>query len=164
MISKQGSLPAPETVIRHWNWNWHIDTHHADLNLISKSSGRITITREDCRAIAVLMFIDHVDSARIVSSSHNREHRTEYLFLVDSHVGGDVVEQATAQKITIFVTLQAQAATIYNQFGASIHTRIDETGYFCFCIPMQRSPAEPKPAPIRASTAWFMSASGMTIM
>ncbi len=31
-------------------------------------------------------------------------------------------------------------------------------------IAMQRSPAEPKPAPISASTAWSMSASGMTIM
>jgi hypothetical protein len=31
-------------------------------------------------------------------------------------------------------------------------------------IVMQRSPAEPKPAPISASTAWSMSASGMTIM
>jgi hypothetical protein len=31
-------------------------------------------------------------------------------------------------------------------------------------IAMQRSPAEPYPAPISASTAWSMSASGMTIM
>ncbi len=31
-------------------------------------------------------------------------------------------------------------------------------------IAMQRSPAEPKPAPISASTAWSMSASGITIM
>ncbi len=50
------------------------------------------------------------------------------------------------------ISLLIRASAVFSPTGTATETA------------MQRSPAEPKPAPIRASTAWSMSASGMMIM
>ena len=57
--------------------------------------------------------------------ARHREHRPEDLFLVDLHVGGDVVEQRAAEEVAVLIALQLEAAAIDHQLGAFGDAGID---------------------------------------
>ena len=58
-------------------------------------------------------------------SAHNLQHRTKNLFLVGLHRRLHIVEQVRANKISVLIALQLQAATVEHKVCALIDTHLD---------------------------------------
>src|SRR5258708_26496819 len=95
----------------HRNSDGNVDAHHADLDLVGKLACRISIACENRGAVAGFVLVDPLRGGRIPLSAGDRKNRPEYLFLVDLHVGGHVVEERTSDEIPIFIALQLELAS-----------------------------------------------------
>jgi len=112
-------------VVGEGHWNGEIHADHADLYAIDEIAGRITISREDRNAVSILVFRWQPDGFLIVFCAHDRQNGSENLFLVDSHVRLDVIEQTAAHEIPVLVALQLEAAAIDDEFRAFLDALID---------------------------------------
>ena len=57
--------------------------------------------------------------------THDAQYRAEDLFLVDTHVLRDVVEQARAQEEAVFVTFDDEVAAVDDEVGAFLDAEVD---------------------------------------
>ncbi|MNL44864.1 hypothetical protein D3C87_1674660 [compost metagenome] len=72
-----------------------------------------------------------------VMHTHHRQHRTEDLFLVDRHIGLDVVEQRAADIEAVLMAINLVAAAVGDQRRAlfhalgdiALHLRLVRSGY-----------------------------------
>ena len=128
MVAEQRPLPAAEGMEGHGHGDRHVDADHADLAAGGEVAGRIAVAGEDGGAVAVLVTVDQLQRRFVVRASYHREHRAEDLFLVDLHVGLDLVEQTAADEVAFFVALQLQTATVHGQFGAFLDAGVHVAG------------------------------------
>ena len=54
-VTEGGAFPAAKGVIADRNWDWHVHTDHADINLRGKLSCGAAIAGEDGDTVAVLV-------------------------------------------------------------------------------------------------------------
>ena len=103
----------------HGYWNRHVDTHHAHLNASAELPCHIAIAGEAAHTVAELVRVDQINRTDKVRHAHAAEHRSENLFFVNAHVGGDVVKQCSAYPVTIFTAcarvFACEFATIHKQ-------------------------------------------------
>ena len=128
-IAEARSLPATEGVIGDRNRDRHIDTDHADLHAAGEIAGSITVTGEDRNAVAIFMIVRQSQRFLVVLGAHDRENRTEDFFLVDAHVFGHVVEQATTHVEAIFIALHLEVTAIDDQLRAFFNTKVHITAH-----------------------------------
>ena len=70
------------------------------------------------------MGVDQVHRLLQGLDPHHTQHRAKNFFLVNHHAGFDVVEQARAQKITVFMAGHTHAAAIHHQRGTFFHALV----------------------------------------
>jgi len=71
------------------------------------------------------MVIDQPQGGLEVIRAHHRQYRAEDFFFIDTHVRLDVVEQAAAQEVPVFIALKVQPPTVDDQVGAFLDAQID---------------------------------------
>src|ERR1035437_4606209 len=59
-VAEEGGLPATERVARHRHRDWHVDSDHADLNLVLVSPGSTAVVGEYGCSIAIRVAVDQV--------------------------------------------------------------------------------------------------------
>ena len=96
--------------------------------VIRNEPRRTAVAGEQRCAIAEFMRVDEMECFRVITCPHHRQHGPENLFLVDSHLRRDPIQQSAAQPETIFIALQFQAAAIDRHFGAFFLALIDIGG------------------------------------
>src|SRR3954468_24855733 len=112
VVAEQRGLPAAEAVERHRHRDRHVDPDHPDIDLVRELARRVAVAGEDGGAVAELVLVDHAGRRLVIRRAHDRQHRAENLFLVDRHVGRDVVEQRAAQEVAVLVALHPEAAAV----------------------------------------------------
>ena len=65
------------------------------------------------------MVIDKLHSLFFGFRTYNAKNRPKDFFLIDSHVRSDVIKQARAEEITVFVSLDNQASSIRDEVQVS---------------------------------------------
>src|SRR3984893_13768972 len=93
-VAEQGTLPAAKAVERHRHRDRHVDADHADLDAVRKFARGVAVAGEDRDAVAVFVVVHELCRGVEIGGAHDREHRPENLFLVDAHLGLDLIEQA----------------------------------------------------------------------
>ncbi len=111
----------------HGHRNGDVDADHADLDLVGEHACRITIAGKDGGAVGVLVGVDQVDRFLVGLHAHHTEHGAEDLVLVDTHLGGDPIEQAAAQVETVLEawSLHAELASIDHQARPFLDSDVD---------------------------------------
>src|SRR5207245_11290559 len=121
-VAEQALLPAAEAVPGHRHGDRHVDADHAHLYTPRELACHVAVAREARDAVAELVVIDEVDRSLQVMYAHAGEHRAEDLFLVDLHLGRDMVEPRAAHPEpapATFTGLSAvEAAAVDEQLGA----------------------------------------------
>ena len=75
-------------------------------------------------------------SARVeVGYSHHAQHRAEDFFLIDAHVGGDLVEQAAAEIEAVGVRGNTDVAAIDHQVGAFGDAKVHVAAHLLVVLP-----------------------------
>src|SRR5438552_2129398 len=97
-IAEKRIAPAAEGVKRHGHRNRHVDSHHADFDILLKPSCRIARASEKRGAIGVGIGVDHRDRIIQRIRAHHNQHRAEYLLAVNRHLRGRVIEQRRSDK------------------------------------------------------------------
>src|ERR1700761_5821352 len=103
MVAEQRALPAAEGMEGHRHWYRHIDPDHPGLDLGQEGACRVAIAGEDGGAVAELMAVHQIERRVEAVRPHHRQHRAEYLFLIDAHVGRYPVEQRAAEEETVLI-------------------------------------------------------------
>ena len=62
----------------------------------------------------------------VVLGANDRENRSEDFGLVDVHVRRDIVEQAAADEIAVFIALKLEIAAIDDELGALLDAAVDQ--------------------------------------
>ena len=97
-------------MVSNRNGQRHIDSDHADLDVVSKVARGFAVSREDAGAVAVLVIVDELHRLFFGFSAHHAQYRAEDLFLVDTHARRHVVEQAGTEKEAILVASNDEVA------------------------------------------------------
>ena len=124
-IAEGRALPATEGVIGDRHRDRHVDTHHADIHLRGEIARRVTVAGEDRHAIPVFMVVGERETLMEALGAHHGEHGAEDLLLVDAHVLGHIVEQATAHVEAVLVALHGEAAPVHGEGCAFLDADFD---------------------------------------
>ncbi|MCY1435313.1 hypothetical protein D9M71_514030 [compost metagenome] len=131
-VTEQRTLPAPKTVPRHRYRDRHVDADHTHLDAAGEFAGDVTVAGVARRAVAELMGVDQIDRLGKILDAHARQHRSEDFFLVDLHLGGDMVEHRATQPEApgaIGTGLRAiKAAAVDQQLGTFSDALLDVAG------------------------------------
>src|SRR5690606_4998324 len=92
-IAKETFLPATKSMPCHRDRDGHIDADHADLDPASKLARSVTVAGVERDAIAKGVVVDELDRFVERCTTYANEHWSEYFFLIDRHVRGDVIEE-----------------------------------------------------------------------
>src|SRR5665213_1353584 len=117
MVAEEGALPSPEAVEGHGHGDGDVDAHHAGLHVGGEGACGVAVAREDGGAVAELMLVDKLERGGEVRRADDAEDRSEDLFLVDLHLGLDVVEEAAPEEES-FALRHGSLATV-DQEGCS---------------------------------------------
>src|SRR5258708_1242744 len=79
---------------------------------------RNAVGGEDRDGVDIFVVVDELCRAVEIGGAHDRQNRPEDLFLIDAHLGLDLVEQAAAEEKPVLVTLQFEAAAVDDELGA----------------------------------------------
>ena len=109
----------------HGHRNGHVDAHHAHLDASRKLAGHTTVAGEAGHPIAKLVVVNQLHGLGKVLGTHAGQHRSKDLFLVDAHVGLDVVEQRAAGEKALLQPRHAVPASIHHQLRPFGHTDAD---------------------------------------
>ena len=111
-VAKQGSLPATEAVVSNRYWQGYIYTDHADFYVISKISGRFTVSSEDTGTVAVFVGVDQIHCFLLGFNSDDCEYRAEDFILVYFHIRRHFVKQAAPEEVAVFMPFYNKVAAI----------------------------------------------------
>ena len=117
-VTETGALPAAKGVVRHRNWDRHVDADHPDLNAGHEVAGGVAVAREDGNAVAVLVLRRQGQRLLVGVGADDAQHRAEDLVGVDRHVGRHVVEQRRADEVTAFQAGVAEGEVVAGAFPA----------------------------------------------
>src|SRR5580658_1367960 len=98
VVAEEGTLPSAEGVEGHGHGDGHVDAYHADLYAAAEVAGGIAVAGENAGAVAVLVLVDEFEGLLEVVDADDAEDGAEDLFLVDTHLGLDVVEEAGTEE------------------------------------------------------------------
>ncbi len=126
-ITKGRFFPTAKCVIGQWHWDGHIDSDHAYIDPVCKIARRISITGKDSNTIAIFMVHCVTQCLFICFGAHRSQDGAENFFLIDIHIGCDMVKQMWAHKKSVFITLKIEIAAIDYQFSALINTALHQT-------------------------------------
>jgi len=85
VIAEEGTLIASEAEHRQRDGYGNINADLASFDPVHECPSRRAICRENCRAIAIKIFIDDIDGLVSRVDEHARQNGSEYLFGVALH-------------------------------------------------------------------------------
>src|SRR5215207_8472932 len=124
-VAEAGALPAAEGVVGDRHRDRHVDAHHADVDFGGEVARRVAVAGEDGDAIAVFVLVGQAHGLIVVPGAHHREHRPKNFFLINSHFGPHLVEQAAPHVKTVLVALKAEIAPVHDEVRALLHAEVD---------------------------------------
>src|SRR5215831_15466332 len=116
-IAETRTLPAAESVIGKRHGDREIHSDHAHFDPADEVARGVAVPREDGDAVAVFVLGGKPHRLLVVLGAHYRQHRPENLFLVDAHVGRDMIEQTTAHEMATLIALQLEVAAVDQELG-----------------------------------------------
>ena len=129
VVAEEGALPSAEGVEGHGHGDGHVDADHAGLHAAAEVAGGVAVAGEDAGAVAVLVLVDELEGFFEVVDADDAEDRAEDLFLVDTHLGLDVVEEAGAEEKTVAFG-ECMGAAVDDELGAFGLAEVDVAGDF----------------------------------
>ena len=99
----------------HWNGYRHVDPNHSGLDIMYKLTRGVAVAGKDGAAVAELMAVYQLQRAVVVRHADNTQYRAKNLFAPDSHFRRHVVEQRSANVVTLFETGNSQLAPVNHQ-------------------------------------------------
>jgi len=108
-------------VVRHWDWNRHVDADHAHLDTRDEVAGGVAVAGEDRYPVAVFVFGGQPQGFFVVLGAGDAQHRAEDFVGVDRHVCGDVIKQGGADEVPAL-----QAGVTECQFVAGLFPAVDD--------------------------------------
>src|SRR6185437_113436 len=98
VVAEEGTLPSAEGVEGHGHGDGDVDADHAGLHAAAEVAGGVAVAGEDAAAVAVLVLVDEFEGLLEVVDADDAEDGAEDLFLVNTHLGLDVVEERGAEE------------------------------------------------------------------
>src|ERR1700761_6381017 len=125
VIAHQALFPSTEAMEGHRHGNGNIHANHSYLNTMRKFSRYLSIPREDRGAITIFMFVNQLQCAGKIGDANHAEHRSEDLFLIDTHGRRDAIEQRAADEEALFATSDLVAAAVDDELGTGGDAVVD---------------------------------------
>ena len=73
VVAEEGLLPTTEGMEGHRNRNRHVDTNHADFNVVRESPRCVPFAGEHRHSVGIVVGVDQVHCFRVVFPTHDRQ-------------------------------------------------------------------------------------------